>query len=398
MENTAVIGNSAAVGSGVMSASNGDHLEITNSLFAGNTGKALFLANDAFLDLVQTTFAGNEWAIDIDDNGAVVNADNNIIWDNGFGVESAIALAAGCSISQNGVGGIASDPLFHSTGRGDYRLQAGSPAIDACGIGADVDLDGIARPQGTNYDMGAFEAGRPFVLLPVQVVVDEGDAGTTPALVTVTLTEPSAETITMEVTTADVRATAGEDYNALAETISFPAGTISQTVPIEIRGDVLHEGDEQLEVQLANASGAELVVTATTVLIADDDPLPSVAVGPVEASEGDSGTTPVAVPISLSHPSAFTVTVAFATSAGTATAGSDYVETSGTVTFAPGVVAAEIAVPVTGDELAEADETFVVTLSDPEGATLAPGGAQALVTIMDDDDGTVMLFLPLVVR
>jgi hypothetical protein len=398
LENTAVISNSAALGSGVMSASNGDHMEITNSLFTDNSGKALFIANDAFLDLVQTTFAGNEWAIDIDDNGAVANAGNNIIWGNGFGVESAIALAAGCSISQNGVGGANVDPLFHTTGRGDYRLQAGSPAVDACNIGADVDLDGLARPQGADYDMGAFELGPPLVLLPALVTVPEGDAGITIAELTISLSEASAETVTVDVTTVDVQATSGVDFIPLLETISFPAGSTSQVITLEILGDVIYEGDEALEVVLSNAAGAELVANTVVVVIADDDPLPRVAVAPTAVAEGDSGSTPVAVAVSLSHPSVFPVTVDYATSAGTATAGVDYEPASGTLTFLPGQVAAEIGVAVHGDEMAEADETFQVILSNPEGATIAPGGGQVTVTIIDDDDEVVMLFLPLVRR
>jgi predicted outer membrane repeat protein len=396
LENTAIISNSAALGSGVMSASNGDHLEITNSLFAENTGKALFIANDAFLDLVQTTFAGNEWAIDIDDNGATVNAGNNIIWGNDFGVESAIALAAGCSIAQNGVGGIVADPLFHSTGRGDYRLQAGSPAVDACNIGTDRDLDGVGRPQGADYDMGAFELGPPLVLLPAQLFVTEGDAGTTPALLTVSLSEPSAETVTIDVNTADVRATAGVDYVAVAATISFPPGTTSQAVPLQILGDVIYEGDEPFEVQLANASGAVLAATTVSVLIEDDDPLPEIAVAAAQVAEGDSGSSPVAVALSLSHPSAFTVTVDFTTNSGTATAGADYETTSGTVTLAPGEVTAQIIVTIYGDESVEGNETFQVVLSKPEGAMIAPGGGQAVVTIIDDDD--LKMFLPMIVR
>jgi hypothetical protein len=345
---------------------------------------------------VQTTFAGNEWAIDIDDNGAVVNAGNNIIWGNGFGVESAIALAAGCSIAQNGVGGIVADPLFHSKGRGDYRLQAGSPAVDACNIGADRDLDGVARPQGADYDMGAFELGPPLVLLPAQLTVTEGDAGITPTLLTVSLSEPSTETVTIDVTTVDVRATAGVDYVAVAETISFPPGTTSQAVSLQILGDVIYEGDEPFEVQLANASGAELAATTVSVLIEDDDPHPQIAVAAAQVAEGDSGSSPVAVALSLSHPSAFTVTVDFTTNSGTATAGADYETTSGTVTFAPGEVTAQIIVTIYGDESVEGDETFQVVLSKPEGAMIAPGGGQALVTIIDDDD--LKMFLPMIVR
>ena len=63
--------------------------------------------------------------------------------------------------------------------------------------------------------------------------------------------------------------------------------------------------------------------------------------------------------------------MSYATSAGTATAGSDYTTTSGTLTIAAGETSGTINVPVTNDTDAESLETFTVTLSNPSNATLA---------------------------
>ncbi|HEY4241920.1 MAG TPA: choice-of-anchor Q domain-containing protein [Kofleriaceae bacterium] len=49
------------------------------------------------------------------------------------------------------------DPTFVAPVSYDYHLQAGSPAIDQVTIGPDTDLDGVARPQGASYDIGAYE-------------------------------------------------------------------------------------------------------------------------------------------------------------------------------------------------------------------------------------------------
>ena len=70
-----------------------------------------------------------------------------------------------------------------------------------------------------------------------------------------------------------------------------------------------------------------------------------------------------------------TVTVSYGTAGGTATEGTDYDGASGTLTFAPGDTEKIISVQTREDETDEPDETFTVTLSNPNGATLQ-GGSQ----------------------
>jgi streptogramin lyase len=89
--------------------------------------------------------------------------------------------------------------------------------------------------------------------------------------------------------------------------------------------------------------------------------------------------------ISLDAPSASPVSVQFATGPGTALVGSDYVTTSGTITFAPGETTRTILVQTVNDGTAEPTETFFVNLSNPTGATIADG--QGIGTITDDDGG-----------
>jgi hypothetical protein len=100
-------------------------------------------------------------------------------------------------------------------------------------------------------------------------------------------------------------------------------------------------------------------------------------------TEGNSGTTNAVFTVSLSAASTVPVTVNYATVDGTASAGSDYQATSGTLTFAPGETTRTIAVSVIGDRLAEPNETFLVNLSGPTNATIATG--QGVGTILDDE-------------
>lgn len=67
-----------------------------------------------------------------------------------------------------GTGNIDADPLFVDASIGDYHLQADSPCIDTgTDFGApSSDIDGIPRPKGDWYDMGAYEAYLPVLLIP----------------------------------------------------------------------------------------------------------------------------------------------------------------------------------------------------------------------------------------
>jgi RHS repeat-associated protein len=86
----------------------------------------------------------------------------------------------------------------------------------------------------------------------------------------------------------------------------------------------------------------------------------------------------------LSQPSANTVTVTYATSNGTATAGSDYTAKSGSITFAPGDTSESVSITVLNDSLDETNETVTLTLSSPTNATLGTPNPATLV-IQDND-------------
>jgi fibronectin-binding autotransporter adhesin len=100
-------------------------------------------------------------------------------------------------------------------------------------------------------------------------------------------------------------------------------------------------------------------------------------------TEGNSGTTAVTVPITLDSPATRTGTVDYTTVDQTATAGQDYVATSGTLTFAPGEQSKLVTIQVNGDITYEPDETFLLRLSNP--VALQVNTADTVVTIANDD-------------
>jgi Calx-beta domain len=109
----------------------------------------------------------------------------------------------------------------------------------------------------------------------------------------------------------------------------------------------------------------------------------SLSINNITVTEGNTGTTPAVFTVTLSTASNQTVTVNYATADGTATAGSDYSATAGTLTFTPGTTSQTITVAVLGDTRTEANETFFVNLSTPSNATIADGRGQG--TILNDD-------------
>ena len=75
-----------------------------------------------------------------------------------------------------------------------------------------------------------------------------------------------------------------------------------------------------------------------------------------------------------------TITVDYATSNGTATAGEDYTGLSGTLTFTPGVTTRTILIPTSQDTIAAPSESFYVTLSNPStNATIADNQGEATI-------------------
>src|SRR5438067_2475607 len=104
--------------------------------------------------------------------------------------------------------------------------------------------------------------------------------------------------------------------------------------------------------------------------------------GTYTVSEGDGNAT---LTVTRTGDLSGTSTVQYATANGSANAGSDYTTTSGTLTFAPGVVSQDILVPITDDSTYEASEDFTVTLSAPSTGTTIGTPDSATVTITDDD-------------
>ncbi len=153
-----------------------------------------------------------------------------------------------------------------------------------------------------------------------------------------------------------------------------------------MNGDTAVEGNETVNLTLSSPTGATIADGSAVGTITNDDVavvVPTLTVADATVAEGNSGTKVMSFTVTLSSARPARWTVAYATSNGTATAGSDYQAATGTLTFAPGETTKTIQVTVNGDMAVEGNETVNLTLSSPTGATIADGSAVG--TITNDD-------------
>ena len=249
--------------------------------------------------------------------------------------------------------------------------------------------------DGTGVNIESRDAG---VVKQLAVADAEATEGEDPSLdFVVTLAPAAAWTVTVDYATHDGTARAGADYTHTGGTLTFAPGDTSKTVSVPVIDDTVEDTPETLTVKLSNANppyneeeGAwEWGSQEAGVLIADSEATGTirntedqaepraVSVSDASAAEGDS----VVFTVSLSATSSQQVTVDYATSDGTATAGEDYTATSGTLTFQAGETSKTISVPIIDDTEDDGGETFTLTLSNASGADL--GDAEATGTIRD---------------
>lgn len=238
---------------------------------------------------------------------------------------------------------------------------AGVPVARASATGTIADDDGLTIGNVTVVEGTAASAGT--------------------ATVTIRLAGPAEQDVTVDYATEDGTAIAGADYTATSGTATIAAGQSSATFIVPILRDSAVEGSEAFAVRLSNATGAAIRDTVATVTLIDDD---GFAINDVSITEGSGGGLSMTFTVTLASALPNSATIDYATADGTATAGSDYTATSGTLTFSAGQTSRTFSVPITSDIDSESSEAFTVTLSSPTGGA-AVLKATATGQIIDDD-------------
>ena len=186
--------------------------------------------------------------------------------------------------------------------------------------------------------------------------------------------------VSFDVATADRTATGGVDYQALPITrITIPQGERQADILVASLADDVVEGEESLQFDIANVTGAQPDAAGALGTITDiAASRPTIDIENTQILEGNSGITPMAYRVTLSEPAGQTVSVDYRSFAE-----GDVGVFVGRVIFRPGETVKSAIVPVAGDTRVEADEYINVELFDAVNADV--GNSQATGIVYNDD-------------
>ncbi len=182
-------------------------------------------------------------------------------------------------------------------------------------------------------------------------------------------------------------ATNGTDYVIAQQTLRFEPGTSTASLPIEIIDDNDLESTESFTLSFAPPTGFDLGVNPTQTISIVDNDSPTSADPVVDFSttnqtvSEDGGN--VSISVILSSVSESEIVIPFVVT-GTATDGTDYTISTSPLRIAAGQTSGTIVVTAISDSENEGDETIVVTLQSPTGATLGTSTTHTL-TLQNSD-------------
>ncbi|SNS23347.1 MULTISPECIES: Calx-beta domain-containing protein [unclassified Azospirillum] len=218
---------------------------------------------------------------------------------------------------------------------------------------------------------------------------------------TVTLSAPAVDAVSVRYRLSDTGTVSDSDMNYPVwdndnwGTLTIAAGQTQGTINISVAHDAVDEVDEFAVLELYNPTGGHFLdgypVLRAEGVILDNDGLGSnlaMFVSDPVIVEGDAGSHEAVFTVRLSRAATQAFTASYETISGSAIAGSDFQASSGVVAFAVGQDTATVRVPVIGDGVVEATETFHLRVTPPAGLAIDTSGAFGTTTIMDDDAGT----------
>ena len=208
------------------------------------------------------------------------------------------------------------------------------------------------------------------------------------AVVTIELSEPSTDIITVDYILGDGTAEKGTDFLLSNGSITFSPGETAKNINVKIIDDNQYEPDETIIIVLSNPINASIGLNDTfTYTILNNDPVPVSFVN--SSSEVDESKGSASLKVRIEAPEKNIVAVKYKVTGGTAAGdGEDYSLADGTLTFNPGEITKVIPVNIVDDNIDEEDETIEVELYDPINGTLGSQKTHTL-TIKDNDTSSI---------
>ena len=286
-----------------------------------------------------------------------------------------------------------------------------------------TDDDDVIEPTGTvKLTLLNIDLSEPVISVdvrdndnPLSIADAEAreDADPSEMVFTVSLGQPAAEEVTVDVATKDGTATShgvvwissmngladlGKDFEAKRETLTFAAGEQTKQFTVTLLDDLWDEPDpETFTVELSNPTGARLQDRTATGSIWDNEtPMPIFFYAQWqrrvhEGADRDQVYFQVEAERTVNGrlaASELPITVNWEVTPGTASHGEDYAEASGTVVIQPGYLVGNFEVTILDDDLFERyDETFSVSLTGVTNG--APGDPDSAFTITIRDNETL---------
>ncbi|MEJ1933007.1 Calx-beta domain-containing protein, partial [Nostoc sp. NIES-2111] len=291
-------------------------------------------------------------------------------------------------------GGAGNDIAVYSGNRSEYQITSTNGVFTITDTVANRDgvdiLNDIEQVQFVDQTItiGTVLPSITLAVSPSSVTED----GTPNLIYTFTRTGSTANALTINFGVAgtatfntDYTQSGAASFTTTTGSITFAAGASTTILTINPTADTTDESNETVALTVANGTGYTIgTTTPVTGTITDDDPSGitiNLNAGQTIV-EGLTSPQNATYTVTLSQASSQTITVQYATANGTATAGVDYTNTTGTLTFNPGETSKVINIPILNDSINEANETFTLSLSSPTNASL--GGTSAVTTTITD--------------
>jgi plastocyanin len=306
---------------------------------------------------------------------------DSITWSNNGGLHNVRATDASfrCANGCDGTGGDGTPSAatwsfsltFNTPGTINYDCEV---HVALGMVGQIVVQGGVANPGSLRFSSAAFE-------------VSEGAGSRT---ITVRREGGSDGAVSVQYATSNGSASAGSDYTATSGTLNWADGdSTNKTFDVPILEDGAVEGAETLDIALSNpAGGADLGTPSDTVLTINDNDVaqPGALSFTSSTITTDEGAGSATISAQRTGGTNGPVSVQYATAGGTATAGSDYTATAGTLNWGNGEAGTKsFDVPILEDNQSEGTETVGLSLSSPGGGAGLGMPINATLSITDND-------------